>query len=82
MIATILVLPNTKYAVTGADGAYSIEGLKPGTYEAYAWVEGAKPEKRQVTIADGKPAELNFSLVLQRIPIRHLNKDGKPYEKY
>ena len=82
MIATILVLPNTKYAVTGNDGAYRIEGIKPGQYEAFAWVEGAKPARHTVTIEDGKPTEFNFNLVLQRIPIRHLNKDGKPYEKY
>jgi hypothetical protein len=82
MIATILVLPNTKYAVTGADGTYRIEGIKPGKYAVYAWVEGAKPERKAVTIEDGKVTALDFGLTLRRIPIRHLNKEGKPYEKY
>ena len=82
MIATILVLPNNKYAVTGADGAYAIEGIKPGEYAVYAWVEGAKPERKTVKIEEGKATALDFNLALHRIPIRHLNKEGKPYEKY
>jgi plastocyanin len=82
MISTILALPNNKYAVTGPAGTYQIDGIKPGEYSVYAWVEGAKPERKSVTIQDGKPAELNFSLSLRRIPIRHLNKEGKLYEKY
>jgi plastocyanin len=82
MIATILVLPNPRYAITGPDGAFRIEGVKPGEYAVYAWVEGAKPEKRAVKIEEGKDANLDFKLTLRRIPIRHLNKEGKPYEKY
>jgi len=82
MIATILVLPNTRYAVSDSSGVYKIEGIPPGDYAVYAWVEGAKPEKQIVKIEDGKDAKLDFKLTLRRIPIRHLNKDGKPYEKY
>ena len=46
MIATILVLPNTRFALTGADGAYRIEGIPPGEHTVYAWVEGAVPIKQ------------------------------------
>ena len=82
MIATILVLPNTRHAITAASGAYRIEGIPDGEYPVYAWVEGARPQKRMVRFEAGKTAELDFRLTLRRIPLRHLNKEGKPYKEY
>jgi plastocyanin len=82
MIATILVLPNHKYAVTGPPGAYRIEGIAPGEYTVYAWVEGAVPVQQAVRFAQGATVTLDFRLKLERIPLRHLNKEGKPYRKY
>lgn len=82
MIATILVLPNNRFAVTGAKGEYRIEGIPAGRYPVYAWVEGAKPVKQMVAFTAGKRVDLSFRLKLRRIPIRHLNKEGKRYKKY
>jgi hypothetical protein len=82
MIATILVVPNTKFAVTGPDGSYRIENIPPGDWPVYAWVEGAQPIKQQVHFEREGTQQLSFRLTLQRIPIHHLNKEGKPYKRY
>jgi hypothetical protein len=82
MIATILVVPNNKFAVTGPDGSYRIADIPPGDWPVYAWVEGAQPIKRQVHFEREGTQQLSFRLTLQRIPIHHLNKEGKPYKRY
>jgi plastocyanin len=79
MIATILVVPNNKFAITGSDGTYRIQGVPPGEHTVYAWVEGAQPIRQTVRFEAGRPVQLGFRLLLQRIPLDHLNKDGKPY---
>jgi hypothetical protein len=82
MIASILVLPNNKHAVSDASGNFRVEGIPPGKHTVYAWVEGAKPIKRVAVFSDANPIKLNFKLLLRRVPIHHLNKEGKPYKKY
>jgi plastocyanin len=82
MISTILVLPNNKFVVTGPTGEYKVDGIPDGQFPVYAWVEGAAPIRQMVTFSEGKPVRLDFRLVLKRIPLHHLNKEGKPYEKY
>lgn len=82
MIATILVLPNKKYAVTDDSGAYRIDDIPDGEFLVYGWVEGARPVKTKIKFEKGKTVNLNLNLTLRRIPIRHLNKEGKPYKKY
>jgi len=81
MIATILVVPNTRYAVTGPDGKYRIEGIPAGEHAVYAWVEGAQPIKQVVRFEQDGARQLGFRLHLQRIPLDHLNKEGKPYQQ-
>jgi len=82
MIATILVLPNRKFDVTGPDGTFRIEGIPPGDHTVYAWVEGASPLKQAARFTEDAPVKLGFRLGLQRIPINHLDKNGKPYKTY
>ena len=82
MIATILVLPNRRFAVTGKSGEYRIEGIPPGTHAVYAWVEGTRPVKQELHFTDERPVVQNFRLKLARIPVTHLNKEGRPYKQY
>ena len=82
MISTILVLPNDRYAMTGPQGKYRIADIPEGKHTVYAWVEGARPIKKTVVFAPGKPVRVNLKLLLRRIPLRHLNKEGKPYKSY
>lgn len=82
MIATILVLPNRRYAVTGKSGEYRIEGIPPGNHAVYAWVEGTRPVKQSLRFAEEQPVTQDFRLKLARIPVTHLNKEGRPYKQY
>jgi hypothetical protein len=82
MIATILVLPNRRFAVTGKSGEYRIEGIPPGTHAVYAWVEGTRPVKQELRFSEDRPVTQNFRLKLTRIPVTHLNKEGRPYKQY
>jgi len=82
MIATVLVLPNTKSTVTNAAGTYRIENIPPGEWPVYAWVEGATPVKLMVTFKPEGIVTQDFKLTLNHISVRHLNKEGKPYQNY
>ncbi|HET7041068.1 MAG TPA: carboxypeptidase regulatory-like domain-containing protein [Gemmatimonadales bacterium] len=55
------VLPTTHYAVSGADGSFSLEGLPPGTYTLTAWHEKFGTQTQQVTIGAGAPPHVAFS---------------------
>ena len=56
----VLIAKNTHFAVTGADGAFELKGLAPGTYTVEAWHEKLGTRSAEVTIAD-KVAEASFS---------------------
>ncbi|MBI4083859.1 MAG: hypothetical protein HY423_14740 [Candidatus Lambdaproteobacteria bacterium] len=80
MIATIMVLPNNRFAVTGRAGSYRIAGIPAGEYPVYSWVEGATPIKHTILFAGGNTRTLDVKLQIKRIPLTHLNKEGKPYQ--
>lgn len=48
-------------AVTGADGAYAIAGLPPGTWEVTAWHEKLGERKATVTVPADGAATLDFT---------------------
>ena len=80
MAATILVLPNRRFAVAGADGRFAIEGVPPGTWTVYAYDRLAdKPAKAEITVAAGKPAEVTLELEESAASTAHTNKYGQPY---
>lgn len=80
MIATILVLPNNKYAVTPASGGYRVTDIPPGSHAVFAWVEGAEPVRKVLEFKKGQTLQLDFRLQLKRIPLDHPNKEGQPYK--
>lgn len=49
------------YAVSNANGSYTIEGVPPGTYTVTAWQEELGTQTQKVTVAAGKPASADFT---------------------
>ena len=63
MNAFLGVLPHPFYAVTGADGSFSIKGLPPGTYTIEAWHEryGTQTATVTVTGTETKTSDFTFA---------------------
>ncbi|HTG35724.1 MAG TPA: carboxypeptidase regulatory-like domain-containing protein [Thermoanaerobaculia bacterium] len=60
MVAYVGVVPHPYYAVSGEDGAFSIAKLPPGKYTLEAWHEKLGTQTRQVTVAPGRAATVDF----------------------
>jgi hypothetical protein len=52
MLAWAGVLPHPFFAVTAADGSFTIPNLPPGTYTIEAWQEKLGTQTQQVTVGD------------------------------
>jgi plastocyanin len=60
MTGYVWVQNNPYFAVSGADGSFEIKGVPAGKYEVEAWHERFGAKKGEVTVVDGKPAEVKF----------------------
>jgi hypothetical protein len=65
----IFVVDNPYYAVTGADGKFSIADVPPGTYKLVAIESFTGPTEQTVPVEAGKPTNLTIEL-----------KKGRPLE--
>jgi plastocyanin len=80
MAATILVLPNRRFAVTAADGSFAIDGVPRGVHKIYAYDRrSSAPEARLVTVTDGDTATVDFTVAQTRTVFAHKNKYGEAY---
>jgi plastocyanin len=61
MTGYVVVNSNPYFSVTGNDGWFRIGNLPPGTYTLTAWHERYGTKTAQVTVAEGKPAEVSFA---------------------
>jgi plastocyanin len=59
------VLTHPFYAVSGADGSFTIDGVPPGTYTVEVWHEKLGTKEMSVTVAEKATAEANFSFAAQ-----------------
>lgn len=55
---------NPYYAVTGADGKYTIKNVPPGSYTLEVWQEKLGVAKRPVTVGKGASVKADFTLKL------------------
>jgi hypothetical protein len=62
MAASVVVAGNPFFAVTGADGRFTIADVPPGKYTVEIWHERLGTKTQAVTVAEGKPAELAVEL--------------------
>jgi hypothetical protein len=60
--AYILVFDHPYYAMTSADGTFSIDDIPPGTYHVRAWHPSLGLSDQTVTITAGQPASLALKL--------------------
>jgi plastocyanin len=63
MSSYVAVLPSPFFAVSAADGSFSIAGLAPGDYTLEAWHEELGSRAAVVTVEAGKAAATEFSFV-------------------
>jgi plastocyanin len=61
MRAFIVVTAHPFFAVSGADGSFTIEKVPAGEYKMEAWHSHYGLKTGTVKVEDGKPAEVNFS---------------------
>ncbi len=55
------MLDHPYFAVTGADGSFSLKGLPPGTYTIEAWHETLGTQTQSVTIGEKESKDITFS---------------------
>jgi plastocyanin len=61
MNAWVGVLDHPYYAVTGADGTFSLKGLPPGTYTIEAWHEKLGTQTQMVTVGAKESKNVGFT---------------------
>lgn len=80
MSATILVLPNRRFAAAQPDGTFEIDGVPPGRWTIYAYSRRAvKPVGKPVVVTAGATTEIDFHVTETRSDFSHLNKYGEKY---
>ena len=63
MTAWVVVSPHPYFATSGEDGAFTIQGVPPGTYTLEAWHESLGTKTAQVTVTEGQEAQTSFEFV-------------------
>ena len=61
MNAWIGVLDHPYYAVTSADGSFTLKGLPPGTYTIEAWHEKLGTQTQTVTVGEKETKDIGFT---------------------
>jgi len=81
MAATILVLPNRRHTLAGADGKFAIEGVPPGDWTLFAYTRRAtRPTSAKISVRPGAETSIDLTLVRGAEPA-HLNKYGEKYHE-
>jgi len=79
MAATVLVVPNRRHARVGADGNFTIEGVRPGNWTVFAYTRRAvRPVSVPVSVTDGQIAVVKLAIA-RGAEGEHLNKYGEKY---
>ena len=59
MSAYVVVTDTPYYALTDADGNFSIDGVPPGNYEVEVWQEWLGSERQKISVKEGETSPVN-----------------------
>ncbi|WNG58851.1 plastocyanin/azurin family copper-binding protein [Archangium violaceum] len=82
MVATLVVVPNRAFAVTGPDGRFVLKGVPPGTHPIFAVHrrdERSDVSRAEVTVKPGEEAVVTLEMTETRADDKHLDKHGRQY---
>jgi plastocyanin len=80
MAATVLVLPNRRFARVGPDGAFRIEAVPAGSWTVFAYSRrSTAPAHAPVEVRAGRATQVNLALEETRVTFSHRNKFGEQY---
>jgi plastocyanin len=86
MSATILVLPNRRFAVADRAGRFEIAGVPPGAWTIFAYSRRTrKPVEAPLVVKAGEVSQVDLALAESKVDKMHKNKFGETYrdpEKY
>jgi plastocyanin len=82
MSTKVLVVDNSYFAVTRADGSFEIPNVPEGTYPLVAWQPQGAEYRQQIAVLGGRTTAVPIALVQGKAEQTHLRKDGTPYGRY
>jgi plastocyanin len=82
MVAKILIVENKFFFETDKDGAFSLDGVPPGTYDLVAWHPHGEPVEQKVTVSAGGKVTVDLTVSTSDGSDTHTRKDGTPYGRY
>jgi plastocyanin len=62
MVGWVVVTAHPFYAITGADGQFSFDGLPPGQYKLNVWQERLGTVTANVTVSDAQPGRVTVEM--------------------
>jgi plastocyanin len=80
MSATLVILPNTRYAIADASGRFEIANVPPGQWSVFAYSRRApQPVSSKIAIQSGVTTEVVLQLDEVQRDFAHRNKYGETY---
>jgi hypothetical protein len=81
MSATLVVLPNRKFAITGANGKFEIPDVPVGKWQLFAYSRrAAKPVKIEIAVTANGTTTADVQLDEVKRDFTHTNKFGDKYK--
>ena len=68
MHCIVLVMANPYFAMTDADGHYTISNVPSGTYKLKAWHERLPSDEREISVPASGATNVDFTLTIKNLP--------------